>query len=234
GPALNVIPVPPITLAAVAPLPMSIAPSVLTVVTGPVPPNPLLASVSPNVTPPEAVVTVIVPSDEVAVAAPMLALKNTLPVPAFSTRSLCSAPWLLIVALFVNVMSPAPTEPVSIVRSLLRVTAPFRRTSSSVVVAVSLLMANGPPLNVIPVPPITLAAVAPLPMSIAPSVLTVVTGPVPPNPLLASVSPNVTPPEAVVTVIVPSDEVAVAAPMLALKNTLPVPAFSTRTLCSAP
>src|SRR6185436_10038662 len=219
---LNVIPVPAITLAAT---PMLIASSVLIVVTGPAPPI-TAASAPPNVTPPSARVTVSRPKDEVAVAAPRLALKNTLPVPTLSARSLCSAPWLLIVALLVNVTSPGPV-PVSIERSLLSVTAPLSRTASLVVVMTS---GEPSPLNVIPVPAITLA---PTPRLIASSVLIVVTGPAPPI-TAASAPPNVTPPSARVTVSRPKDEVAVAAPRFALKNTLPVPTLSARSLCSAP
>ena len=61
----------------------------------------------------------------------MLPLNSTLPVPAFRVRSLCSPDWLSRRALpllaAVNVMSPAPA-PVSILRLLLSVTAPLRRT----------------------------------------------------------------------------------------------------------
>ena len=73
------------------------------------------------------------------------------------------------------IFMPADAAPVVIVRSLLSVTGPLIRTSSSLVVivnksSVAVLSLSPPPLNTIP-PVIT----AVLPMSIAPSVVTVVT-----------------------------------------------------------
>ena len=95
----------------------------------------------------------------------MLPLKKTLPVPAFSVRSLCSPDWLSIGALLVNVMSPATALPVSIFRPLFSVIAPLIRTLSPVVAIVN--RASGPALNRMPLV-ITLCD----PMSIAPFVFT--------------------------------------------------------------
>ena len=139
-PPLRMIPTPPtavpMTSDDVVPLPMSMAPSVSTRVTGPAPPT-MAVSAPPKTTPSDARSTVRSPSRCVV---PMLALNTTRP--ASSSRLFRSKPtevpdaivpsWLLIVAEEVNVMLPTPVL-VSICVLLCSRTAPLMRTSSPLV-----------------------------------------------------------------------------------------------------
>ncbi len=139
----------------------------------------------------------------------MFALKKTLPVPALRVRLLRSAvvarpvpSSLLMGESAVKVMSPAPALPVSSVTCVCNLTEPLRRMLSSVVETVSRLAAV-PPLKRMPTLPVVPMTFVVVPMSIAPSVLIVVTKLVRVAVLRVSLWPKVTPASASVIVNAP-------------------------------
>ncbi len=184
------MPVPVMTFAVV---PMSIAPSVLIVVTKLVRVAVSRVSLSPKVTPPSASVIVNAPMLRVA---PMSALKKIDAVPTSRVRSFFVLASLSIVALDVNVIEPpeAPVASVFIATADCSSILPLKRTASSLVRIVSV---EAPPLKMMP-PVISSAFVVPEPMLMRPSVRTSVTGPLAPV-LDVSAPPKVTPPLAVST-----------------------------------
>ncbi len=241
SPALNVMP--PVIVSSE---PMSNAcdvpsPSMLIVVSGAR--SPVMLSAPPKRTPASASSMIKLPS-ALFPAAPMLALKLMLPVPAASTRRLASVvpvcDWLSIVAncvksTFAPPVADEAVSSVSMRTSLLSVTAPLKRTCSLSVVSVSVLSLpelslSPPPLSVMPPvmrssEPISNAVVVP-----SPTMRMSVTGPR--SPVAVSAPPKVTPASASSTIKLPSSPFPFA-PMLALKLMLALPASSTRRFASA-
>ena len=235
GPALKVMPVPPIWSPSRLPTPMSSAlappsPTSSMVVTGPVVPGPAFASDCPKVTPPSASVIRSAPSSPSA-SAPMFPLKKTDATPASIVSELASVVCESIVEPTVKVTF-APSSKVSASFSSvsklvfeLSVTGPLSLMVSD---EVWKEMPVAAPLRMMPAV-MTSAAVVPDPMSMAPSVATEVTGPAAPV-LAASAAPKVTPAAArsMVRLLM-----RCVSPMLALKKTAPSPASRNRSLRSS-
>ena len=218
-PPLRTIPVEPmapLVPKSISYVPAAPSPDMVTWVTG-------VLSAPPKVTP-LAFVTINRPKAPFA-AVPMSALNTTSPVPAARMRSFACPAWLSIGAYCVNTMSPAPA-PVSIVNLVLSVTAPLKRTSSSVVVNVIRSVKEPPPLRTIPVEPmapLVPKSISYVPAAPSPDMVTWVTG-------VLSAPPKVTP-LAFVT-INPPRAPPPAVPMLALKMISPVPAVRVRIFAS--
>ncbi len=130
----------------------------------------------------------------------MLALKKIAAVPTSSVRSFFEFVSLSIVALEVNVTVPPEVPSLSVLIATADCSSilPLKRTVSSLVRNVSV---DAPPLKMIP-PVISSASAKSEPMSMRPSVRTLLTGPVLPV-VAVSAPPKVTPPLAVSTMSVP-------------------------------